>query len=84
MSKDEAIEILESMRGTGVDPVCLDAVLACLASDEETTAAAAWPRPRPLMSKPCSAGREFAKGLEVGDVEQLDFAEGLALSVEEV
>jgi hypothetical protein len=30
------------------------------------------------------AGREFAKGLKVGDVVQLDYATGLALSVEEL
>lgn len=41
MSKDEAIEILESMRGTGVHPVCLDALLASLASGEQATPAAA-------------------------------------------
>ena len=31
-----------------------------------------------------SEGREFARGLEVGDVVQLDYAEALALSVEEL
>ncbi len=29
-------------------------------------------------------GREFAKGLKVGDVVQLDYAEGVALTVEEI